>query len=107
MITSLPISGGMLAIGEDFSDHPAGGGGEDRVDVLVIGQGDEPDGEGPAPASPPRRIIDRERGTEHVPRLRREERPCNDQVAGGIAYPQTAEVNGCADAALMNQQLPW
>ena len=102
-----PSHRGVLVIGEDFSDHPAGSGGEDRVGVLVIRQGNEPDGEGPTPTPRPGRLIDPERGTKDVPRLRREERPRHDQIASGITYPQTAEINDRADPALMDQQVPW
>jgi len=51
------VSWGVLVIGEDFGDHMAGGGCEHRVGVQVVGEGDEPDGECPAPTSRPRRVI--------------------------------------------------
>jgi len=73
--------------------------------VLVIRQGDQPDGQGPATPTRPRRLIDRERCTEDVPALGGEEIPRNDQVACWIAHAQTPEVDDGADLTAFDQQV--
>ena len=104
---SWSVSWNVLVTGEDFGDHMAGGGCEHRVGVLVVREGDEPDGECPAATSRPRRVIDLQRCAEDVPRLGGEEIPRDDQVACGIAHTQTPEVNDSTDPAPLDQQVPW
>ncbi len=104
----MPIAScGRLVIGEDFIDGASSNVGEDGVGALVVGQGDQPDGQGPAATSRPRRVIDRQRGAEDVPRLGGEEIPRDDQVAGWIAHPQTSEVDDGAEPTLLDQQVQW
>jgi hypothetical protein len=102
---SWSVSRGVLVIGEDFSDCASSDAGEDGVGALVVGEGDQPDGQCPAATSRPRRVIDRERCAEGVPGLSREEIPRDDQVACGITHAQTPKVDDGADPALLDQQV--
>src|SRR6266699_1337523 len=98
---------GVLLISEGFIDGASSDAGEDGVGALVVGEGDQPDGQRPAATSRPRRVIDRERCAEDVPGLGGEEIPRDLQVAGRIAHAQTPEVDDGADPAIDEQQVPW
>ena len=90
---SWSVSWGVLVIGEDFIDGAFPDAGEDGVGVLVVGEGNQSDGQCPAATSRPRCIINQQCCTEDVPAFGGEEIPRDDQVASGIAHAQTPEVN--------------
>ncbi len=75
------------------------------VGALVVGEGDQPDGQCPAATSRPRRVIDRERCAEDVPGFGREKIPRDDQVACGIPHAQTPEVDDSAEPVPFDQQV--
>src|SRR6266487_2508447 len=91
--SSWSVSWGVLVIGEDFIYGASSDVGEDGIGALIVGQGDQPDGQGPAATARPGRIIDRERCAEDGTGLGGEERPRDLQVACGIAHAQTPEVD--------------
>jgi len=93
----------VLLIREGFSDGASSDGGYDGVGALVVGEGDQPDGECPAATSRPGRVIDRERCAEDVPGLGGEEIPRDLQVACWIAHAQTPEVDDGAEPTLLDQ----
>ena len=97
---------GVLVISEDFIDCASSDASEDGVGALVVGESDQPDGQCPAATSRPRRVIDRERCVEDVPGFGGEEIPCDLQVACGIAYAQTPEVDDGAEPAPLDEQVP-
>ena len=96
---------GVLMISEGFINGMSGYSGEYGVGALVVGEGDQPDGQGPAATSRPRRVIDREPCAQDVPGLGGEEIPRDLQVACGIAHAQTPEVDDGAEPAPFDQQV--
>ena len=59
-----PHSSLLLLIRQRLLDGASSDASEDGVGALVVGQGDQPDREGPAATSRPRCVINPERGTE-------------------------------------------
>lgn len=94
-------------IDENFGDHSVGGGCEHRVGALVVGEGDQPNRQGPAAPSRPGRIINRQRCAEDLSGVQREQTPRHDQVAGWITHAQPLEVDDGTDPAPLDQQIPW
>src|SRR4030095_5001923 len=93
-------------VSQDCIDSAPSVANTDRVRVHVVGDEDQRPGQGPAATPRPRRVIDRERSAERLSALAGEQRPRDHQVAGGIAYPQPAEVDEGAEPALDSQQTP-
>jgi hypothetical protein len=92
-------------IGEHFIDHSCDDICEHGVGALVVRQGDQRDGKRPAATTRPSRIVDRQHGAEDVAGLGGEETPRAEQVARGITYGHTAEVDDCAELALFYEEV--
>ena len=95
----------MLVIGEDFINCSSSYAGEDGVGALVVGQGNQPDGQRPAATSRPRRVIGWECCVQDVPGLGGEEILRDLQVACWITHAQTPEVDDGAEPPPIDQQV--
>ena len=78
--TRLPRSRPTLMVGEDFRDRALGAGDERRILALVVGVGDQADGECPALPSRPRCIINTSRRPKDIAQPCRQEVPGDDQI---------------------------
>src|SRR5580658_7057048 len=61
--------------------------------------------QGPAAGTCPGGLIGRERPAERLPAFSREERPGDDQIAGGVADGASAEVDDRAETALPDEKI--
>jgi hypothetical protein len=95
-----------LVVGEDSANQMMCGLPPDRVVLLVVGQRDQADRQGPAATTRPGRVVDAEGGTEGVPRGGRKQASGDDHVAGGIADAECAPVDDAGESASLEQQVP-
>ncbi|WP_230203294.1 hypothetical protein [Parafrankia discariae] len=80
-------------VGEGLVDGAPGDAGEGGVAVLVVGQGDESEGQRPAAASCPGRVIGSDRVSERFAVFGGQQGPGGHRVAGRISHAQAAEVD--------------
>ena len=94
-----------FVIGEHFIDYSAGSFGFDAVGLCVFAKRNQAFPQRPTATSRPSCIVDGKSCAERVSAFTREERPCNRQVACGIAHTRTPEVDYCTHIAPSDQQV--